>query len=164
MDDTEITVPYTGFQKTCDIISVMVILYGGYILFTSWNIIPDTIPLHFNFKGEPDSYGSKSSLFFLPLLSVFLFGCLTIANIFLTKSNIPWKITPENALRQYALIRTMLVIMKLEMIACFTYIEWKTIDIALGKSNGLNSYFLLFFVLLIFGTIGGYFYASYKAR
>jgi len=27
-----------------------------------WNLLPDTVPMHWNFKGEVDSYGSKYSL------------------------------------------------------------------------------------------------------
>lgn len=35
--------------------------------------LPDKIPIHFNFKGEPDGYGSKRLLFIIPVLTTLLY-------------------------------------------------------------------------------------------
>ncbi len=33
-----------------------------------WNLLPDTIPIHFDYTGTPDDYGSKMTLFWMTLL------------------------------------------------------------------------------------------------
>ena len=32
-----------------------------------WGTLPDTVPIHFNAKGEADGWGSKTTLIWLPL-------------------------------------------------------------------------------------------------
>ena len=53
--------------------------YAAYI----YPSLPDTIPTHFNFKGEADGFGGKSSIFLAPaiLSSVGLFTFFMLTNI-----------------------------------------------------------------------------------
>jgi uncharacterized membrane protein len=69
------------FRK--EIVSAIIALLPlGYLLFI-WKELPDSVPLHWNYKGEIDNYGSKSTLlmipFLLPILTYSLF--LIIPNI-----------------------------------------------------------------------------------
>ena len=41
--------------------------------FVTQKNLPDRIPIHFNFKGEPDGYGSKRILFLIPILTTLLY-------------------------------------------------------------------------------------------
>lgn len=41
-----------------------------------WNTIPDTIAMHFNFKGNVDRYGSKNELIIMTLVLTFLNGLI----------------------------------------------------------------------------------------
>ncbi|WP_066756079.1 SdpI family protein [Crocinitomix algicola] len=45
---------------------IALILPAIYLLYT-WRTIKDTIPIHYNFYGEPDRYGSKYTLIFIAL-------------------------------------------------------------------------------------------------
>lgn len=48
------------------IIMLLPFLYVAYV----WNSVPDTIPVHFNEKGEADGYGSKNMLIWMPILLI----------------------------------------------------------------------------------------------
>ena len=50
----------------------------GYLAYV-WNSLPQTVPLHWNFKGEIDNWGPKSHLIWvIGLLSVISYGLLTV--------------------------------------------------------------------------------------
>lgn len=49
-------------------------------LVMNWDIIPDTVPLHYNFKGEADDWGSKNNLIGLTVaLPIFTYLLLLVA-------------------------------------------------------------------------------------
>jgi uncharacterized membrane protein len=62
--------------------AIIALLPLGYLLFI-WKELPDSVPLHWNYKGEIDNYGGKTTLlmipFLLPILTYSLF--LIIPNI-----------------------------------------------------------------------------------
>ena len=63
---------------------VLLLLSAPFIyLFTFYNSLPDTIPTHFNIKGEADGFGSKSMAFFGPVFIgiVSLFTYMVMINI-----------------------------------------------------------------------------------
>lgn len=57
-------------------IFIWVLLISPFIFIALfWNQFPDPFPTHWNLKGEPDSFGSKSwALFILPFTNIFLYG------------------------------------------------------------------------------------------
>ena len=63
---------------------VLLLLSTPFIyLFTFYNSLPDTIPTHFNIKGEADGFGSKSMAFFGPVFIgiVSLFTYMVMINL-----------------------------------------------------------------------------------
>jgi hypothetical protein len=58
----------------------------------------------------------------------------------------------------------MIVALKAEIILLFAYLQQQTIQVALGKAEGLGIAFLPIFLILIFGTVGIYFVKAYQAR
>lgn len=71
-----------------------------------WNVLPETVPTHFNIKGEADGWGSKNMLIWLPL-------ALTVGT-YLLMAVIP-KLDPKQKLDQmgnkYYLIKMFMVVM-----------------------------------------------------
>ena len=59
-----------------------------------YNSLPATIPTHFNFKGEPDNYGDKSSLIYTSILL-----CIVSIGTYLLVKN-AHKIDPKKAAGQ----------------------------------------------------------------
>ncbi|MBI1882157.1 MAG: DUF1648 domain-containing protein, partial [Chloroflexi bacterium] len=135
---------------------------GMLVLF--WSSLPALVPTHFGVSGDVDAWGDKRTLLILPGVSLILYLTLTIASRFPHKFNYPWPITAQNAGEQYHLARSLLAWLKAETIILFAIIEWMTIRTALGQANGLGVVFLPFFMVVIFGTTGFYFYYAYQAR
>ncbi|MDI3341340.1 MAG: DUF1648 domain-containing protein [Sphaerobacter sp.] len=125
---------------------------------------PDRVPTHFGPTGEPDAWGRKAWLLFPPLVMMVLYTALTILSRYPHIFNYPWRITAENAARQYRLARTMLSWLKAELVWLFAYLTWGTVRVAQGEAAGLGVAFLPVALLAIFGTLGVYFWVAARSR
>jgi uncharacterized membrane protein len=147
--------------ETAAALGMMTMLY---VTITSWPRLPETIPHHFGASGKPDAWGGKWTLWLLPGISLVLYVGLNILSRFPHVYNYPWPITEKNAAAQYHLARTMLAALKAEIVLIFAYLQQQTIQVALGKAEGLGIAFLPIFLVIVFGTIGIYFVKAYQAR
>jgi uncharacterized membrane protein len=160
----KLKVPRSQTESILEFISGGVLLFLIILLFQNWERIPDSIPTHFGASGKPNSWGNKYTLLLLPSVLIIIYSGLTILSRYPYVYNYPWRITEENAERQYLLARTFLCWLKLEIILLFTFIEWTTIQVALGDNEGLGLMFIPISLIVVFGTIGIYFWLAYKAR
>jgi len=127
--------------------------------------LPDTIPQHFNAKGEADGFGSKMFVWFLPILGVALYVLMTVINRNPHQFNYATKITPENAEAQYRLATRLVRWLKAFIMLLFVYITWAgIIQGALTGTTTLSGWFLFLVLAINFGTIGWYWSASWKKR
>jgi uncharacterized membrane protein len=55
-----------------------------------WASLPMTIPTHFGLDGQPDSYGPKETVFFLPGILVILLALFAAFSRYPGSSIIPW--------------------------------------------------------------------------
>jgi uncharacterized membrane protein len=140
------------------------LLFGILLLWRYWTSLPESVPQHFGPSGKPDAWGSKQSLLILPALNTIIYVGLTILNRFPRLYNYPWEITPQNAKRQYELARSLVIWLKLGVSYTFSLIVWRTIQVALGKSDGLGSLFMPAVLLLVFVPIGVFVVKAYRAR
>lgn len=147
-----------------ELVAIAGLAFIAYLLILNWDILPDRIPAHFGFEGRPDAYGNKSTLLLLPGAAVLVYLLLTLVGRYPHIFNYPWKITSENAYRQYQLAVTMMTALKTEIIWIFNYITLIEIRVSLGNAEGLGQMFLPIFLIVIFGPIGIYLYISYKER
>lgn len=123
--------------------------------------LPDRIPIHFNFAGEADSYGSKTTLWMLPIIATILVGLMSIIKQHPEHLNMPVSITDENRERQ-----TRLAFGLLSSIACalpilFGLIIYSTLRYVRDGSLDIPIALLL---SLVFVPVIIYFYLAYKAR
>jgi uncharacterized membrane protein len=119
--------------------------------------LPEIIPIHFNGAGMPDGYGSRSTIFLLPVIGAAVYLLMTILAVFPKSYNYPVKITPENAAIQFSLASRFIRILKALILILFIYICYQTINTAMGLANGLGMAFLPVFLLTITGSIIIYF-------
>lgn len=157
-------VPLSTLDIWIEIFSGAGLMFMIVFIMKTWELLPATIPSHFNALGQPDGYSGKSILLMLPVLGVVLYLLLSLARQFPHLSNYPWKITAANAQVQYRLAADLLAWLKVEIIYCFAYITWGTIQVSLGKMNTLGAAFMVVFLVAIFGTMAIYFYRAYRAR
>jgi uncharacterized membrane protein len=126
--------------------------------------LPERIPVHFNASGLPDGYGSRSTIFLLPVMGTILYILMTILSSFPGLYNYPVKITPENAAIQFSLATRFMRILKVLIIILFLYISYQTVNTALGLATGLGKAFLPLFLIIITGLIIFYFVAARNNR
>lgn len=156
--------PKSSLEIGLETAAALGLLTMAFVTIKYWPLLPETIPHHFGVSGKPDAWGGKWILWLLPGISLVLYVGLTILSRYPHIYNYPWLITEKNAAAQYHLARTMIGALKAEIVLIFAYLQWQTIQVALGKAEGLGIAFLPAFLLLVFGTIGVYFRKAYQAR
>ena len=133
----------------------ILILMWIYTLFI-YGILPDSIPIHLNFKGEIDKLGSKVTIFIFPILgTIFYFGLSAIKNK--TKYfNYPVKITEKNKLFHETAARNLLRNIKLASLIIFFLCSIEMAQVAIyGKFDFLfllpiSSILIIFLPILFY--------------
>lgn len=139
---------YTWFQKIIEIITITFMLSIWGYLILSWGDIPDKIPGHYNAAGVVDRWGSKGEILAMPIVMVILYALLSIIAFFPSIWNAPVKITEENKEFVYSNLKSMLILMKMELIIAFSYISYCNIRV-----RELGIWFLPLELIIVFGTI-----------
>lgn len=122
------------------------------------------VPTHFGANGMPDAWGSKSSLFILPIVAIVLYAGLTILNRFPHLFNYPLTITEQNAEKQYQYAKTMISALKLTTVGLFLYIQLQTINVANKTQIGLGTHFLIVLIIGLFLPIIAYFVVAFRNK
>ncbi|MEF9992492.1 MAG: DUF1648 domain-containing protein [Romboutsia sp.] len=139
---------YTKTQKIIEFITALVIIFTILDIISSWSMIPDKIPTHFNFYGEADGWGSKNSIIIMPIIEVIIYISLTLISQFPAIWNTPVKVTEDNYIEVYQDTRSLLCYTKLSVLIIFSY----TIIIS-ARGIEISSWFIPITLLLTFGTI-----------
>lgn len=151
-------------SKILEVVALTGLILLLVIIVQSWQKLPQQIPVHFNFSGNPDSWGNKLTILLFPIISVVLYTTITIVIRYPHTFNYLWPITSENAARQYRLACDLMLWLKAEVIWLLAYLEWQSIRIGLGQAQSLGVAFAPVFLLLIFASVGIYFWQAYQAR
>ncbi len=126
-----------------------------------WPLLPERIPVHFNYLGRVDGWGGKAMLIFIAATAGFVWFCLTMAKR--SKSvNVPWKITEENKAATLELAAELFLCLKAEIAFMFCYLVQGIVNCALSKKSGLDPAFLPIFLITVFGTIGVFYFRGWR--
>ncbi len=129
------------FDGLLEVIGWIALILLWLLILFNYSGLPETIPIHYNSAGEADNYGPKNTLFLLPILGTILYVGLTFLKKFPHMFNYLVQITPENATRQYENAIRLMRYLKAVMLMVLTFLVYKTIQNATGKSEGLGSWF-----------------------
>lgn len=143
----------TAFDYTIGGLAFLLILLQGYLLLQYWSDLPERLPMHYNFRGEPDSYGSKLSILFLPLIGVGLFVMMTFVAMNPQSMNLPVKVTDENREQVYAQGVRFVHVLRLLISVLFAYLLWGTISVGMGWESKLDNRVLFGFLGLLAATM-----------
>ena len=163
MEKWKNTGKYAKINKYLDIIGVVLVVALIVITFIYWVKAPDIVPIHFNFKGEIDSYGSKNTLFILLPIAIIIYIGLAILSKYPEVCNYCIEITPRNKEKQYSMASTFIRIMNVEILTLVLFIQ---ISIAISMNNGksISIVFLPIALFILFGSVGFYIYKSVKFK
>lgn len=139
-----------------EILAFVGLLLHALIILGMWNSLPETIPVHFDFAGQADAWGDRRDLLLLFGLSVLIYAGLSWLGRYPHKFNYPWKITLDNAERQYLLARIFVKVIKCEIVWLFTIITLQAIGISFERASGLGSFFAVLVIAVTGLTVIGY--------
>lgn len=160
MSQPRISIPKTQFDYTLIAIGLAGVLAMIGLTAIYFEQLPDQIPTHFDASGQPDSYGDKSTLWFLVIVGIAVYGLILLVNRTPHLVNYSVPITPENAARQYQNLQRMNRTMAAVISLCLAYILYGIIEMSLGDRDSLGLWFMLLFLGLIFGVVGYYLYRA----
>lgn len=138
--------PYNIFQKILEVVTMVLLLCQIVYVAVRYSKIADKIPTHFDFAGNPDSWGSKSTVFILLGMTIFLYAIMTVCMFFPKIWNVPVKVTEENRRRIFNYVANMVLLIKLIIVGCFFYMTFCSMEgIALG----------IWFTIFMLGSVLG---------
>ena len=113
--------------------------------------LPQTIPIHFNLKGEADGFGNRTTIWALPILSVLLYyGMYQITTRMKPWNyNYPLKVNTLNAPKLYSMSIRMVVWINLGISLLFFLISLHTILLVNEVKVIDLGWFILFCTILI---------------
>lgn len=150
----KIKINLTQFDKALEIGGIILIIIMWTLTAFNYYRSPDTVPIHFNLSGQPDGYGSKATLLFLPLIPTAIYFGLTQLNKYPHIFNYMTKITEGNAKRQYTIATRMIRILKFSIVLIFIIDILSTLLMTLGVVDGLGVWsFPLTILILAVPTI-----------
>lgn len=145
----KLRIELTITDKAAELIAALMLIILWAIPLFAYSALPSIIPTHFNFAGEADGYGSRLTIFVLPVIGTFIFALLTILNNYPHIFNFPVQITPKNAMEQYAIATRFIRYFKAVIMGIFAIIVTLTVKGTEGKGHG----FWLWTILLMFALI-----------
>ncbi len=133
------------------IVSLSCLVGVSLYLILAWSTIPAQIPAHYNAAGEVNRWGSKSELIILPIISWVIYGMITLIERLPQVWNTGIRVTEENRAVVYRLLKNMIACVKMITLSIFS-----CLTVLSSLARNLPMWFLLAFLVLLFGTIAYY--------
>lgn len=141
-DRPKIKVPYESLDYVMELASIALLILMWAYAIVEYTSLPDIIPTHFNSAGIADDYGSKSTIFIIPIIGSLTYILLFALNLYPHIHNYSVNITSENALKNYRFSTRFLRTVNVLMCMLFAYITYHIVESATAEQNGIGTYFL----------------------
>ncbi|MDV6379091.1 DUF1648 domain-containing protein [Sporosarcina sp. GW1-11] len=161
VEKPKLDIPRSSVGKAFDVLVIALFAACLTHLFLQWNELPDQIPAHFGANGEVDRYGSKFELLLLPIIGIFLWVGLFMLEKYPHTYNYI-NLRPDNIETQYRYGVVFMNVTKNISTLLIIYIMWQMNLIALGQAESLNMPIFVSIMVLLFASIGYYFYRVMK--
>lgn len=161
---SEITQNFLVVSKLCGAGSYLLLFLVIFIPLYFYGKLPETIPIHFNFAGEPDAYGNKLYLLVLPVLALVMFVLMSVIPKLNLNYNYSVKITEENREIQKKLSEGFLKTTKFSVLIVFLLVEIQTVQAVLERKLFLSHYGIIIYLVIIFLPIVVYLISARKEK
>ena len=128
----------------CMILLIVTTLYTIYMYIQ----LPEKIPIHYNAAGVIDRYGNKLEIFILLIVTWVMYIGLSLVTRVPQFWNTGVSVTAENKDRVYRILKSMLKIIKMEIIVIFCYLIYNTTTL-----YNLPKWFVPVFLVFLFSTM-----------
>ena len=117
--------------------------------------LPQRIPTHFDFSGQPNAWGPPGFLWFLPAVGAGMYLLMTIlGSIRFRRYNLPVPVTESNLPFIQEQTAVMVAWIKCELLCLFAYLQWSIIQSARSSAFRVSPMMIPVFLLAIFSTVG----------
>jgi hypothetical protein len=151
-------VPLTSFDKIIEAIGVLSLIACCMVPVMFYYELTEQIPVHFDFAGIPDDYGSRSRILILPLVAIIIYSLFFLKHRFQHLITYPIPVTPENRFKLLALTYQMFRMIRVSVALLFFVLIVSTVQVGLGESKRASVYYVIYFLLAIAAIIGIYMY------
>lgn len=156
MKQPKLDIPKQPIDIALDILAFIGMLILVALPIYYFDALPDIIPSHYGFNGQPDRFDGKGTIWTLTILGTLVYFLLTWLSGVPHILNYPQKITSENAPHQYKVATRVIRSIKALIVGVLSYITYATIQTAFGLQEGLGLPFVItFMVLILFVSIYG---------
>jgi len=138
----KIKVPYQSLDIVLECISIVLVVLMWLYLLTEYPNLPDIVASHFNAKGEPNDYGSKTFILILPSIATLMYLGLFVLNRYPHLHNYMVNITENNALKNYRFSTRIVRIFSTLIMVLLAYITFQIVEGAKNQTFLLGSSFL----------------------
>lgn len=122
--------------------------------------LPQEIPIHFDFSGVPDDFGSKKLIWALPILSVLLYFLLRFSA---KNKNFPLLNASASVKKNPLIAKTMIYTLLLVSVLIFSNMTYESIAISRGEISQL-SHISDFLIMSIFVIVFGFSWYANKVK
>lgn len=131
------TPPATPLQRAFEALAALGLVACVLPLAVFWKQLPDIVPVHFGFDGQPDSGGGRGTFVFVAALGVIFYAWFTfLPRIALKLEKDPRKKTPLMVAR----LGTLLAGIKAFSTLIIAWTLWGAIQVSLGRADGLGTW------------------------
>jgi uncharacterized membrane protein len=147
----------TVYDYALDYGAFLALALSTFYAIYAFNALPDSIPVHYDASGTPTRFGSRFSLFTLPVVGFILYFGFIVLNKRPDIFNYTVEITPENAKNQYTLACKVMRLVNFAMSLGISFIIYETVKSSLTGDFSLGVWFLPVFLMGMFLPIIYYF-------
>ena len=161
-----IAIPRSAIDNSTDIIAAAAVIFMFAYIAYFWSTLPEQVPMHANFAGVIDRYGSRCTLWFIPVTAAVLVIFLTIISRFPHVFNYAVEINEQNAPAQYRNALSLMAFIKAEIAISFSCIVLDFVNATVTNQPVMRFgvYFFIVGGLIFFGTMGFFVYRAYKLK
>ncbi|GGE67981.1 DUF1648 domain-containing protein [Priestia taiwanensis] len=111
------------------------------------------IPTHYNFQGEPDQFGDKGFILFIPCIALFIFLLFTGLSHFPDGLTYPKNMSEEGKEKMFRFTRLMMQVLAFEIISFLLYLTVMDVQIAQDNAKGIGTYTGYLFIASVIITV-----------
>jgi hypothetical protein len=123
-----------------EVVSLAVLVSIFVNLAANWSELPDRVPHHYGFAGNPNAWGGKGYAWVVPIAAVGLYLLMTAASRYQGLINLPFTVDRKLPEVQKLLL-SLSLFLKAAILLTFAYMSRAGINTALARAQGLGPMF-----------------------
>ncbi len=154
-----IPIKRTWYDRLTHWLSLACLAGAGLYLLVNWQNIPETIPTHFDFAGQPDDWGSRITCLVVLAIGAAIWAVTAALGRFPALWNTGVAVTEENQRRVYRILKNMLSTLKLTAAVILAFLA-----VYPTRGQALPGLFLPLACLAVLGPLAFFCWQLYRSR